>query len=268
MPFVTEALLSRVEATFGRMYVRYVEAQRRLFPDLGAEAKDTRAGVAVHDPLDIERRVLPHAAQGEEDLAELLDFLHARGPVGTALRVHLDPCAPHPVRDALQRRGASYRHAVNVLWRPLDASGAPSEDALAPVGESDLDIASETYARGFEDDAPREAFLRFARSYAAMGSTRFFLSRDAEGTPMAAASLHLDGEVAILSGMAARPAFRGRRLQGRLIAGRLAQARREGAGLAVMTAMPGSRSQRNAERAGFRVAYPRVLLTCPAPDPR
>ena len=261
---VTQALLSDVEATFGRMYLRYVAAQRGLFPELAAEAKATAAGVAVHAPLDVERRVLPHAARGADDLGELLDFLHARSPASGALRVHLDPRAPEAVREALQRRGASFRYAVNVLWRPLDASLATPDGASAPVDDAELDVASETYARGFEDDAPREAFLRFARTYAAMARTRFFLARNAEGVPMAAASLHLDGNIAILAGMAARPAFRGRRRQGRRIAGRLAHARREGARLAVMTAMPASRSQRNAERAGFRVAYPRVLLSCPA----
>ena len=56
------------------------------------------------------------------------------------------------------------------------------------------------------------------------------------------------------------PSFRHRGVQRRFFA-RLAHALAAGCRLAMICTQPGSGSQRNAERQGFRVAYARTMLT-------
>ncbi|HUQ80502.1 MAG TPA: GNAT family N-acetyltransferase, partial [Gemmatimonadaceae bacterium] len=79
-----------------------------------------------------------------------------------------------------------------------------------------------------------------------------------EGEPIAAAALGVHGGVAILAGASTDPAFRGRGAQAALLGTRLRHAASVGCDIALMGAAPGSGSQRNAERQGFRIAYTRI----------
>ena len=64
--------------------------------------------------------------------------------------------------------------------------------------------------------------------------------------------------VAMLAGASTIPAFRGRGAQNALLRTRLNMAADHGCDLAAMGALPGSASQRNAERQGFLIAYTRT----------
>jgi GNAT superfamily N-acetyltransferase len=66
-----------------------------------------------------------------------------------------------------------------------------------------------------------------------------------------------DQHLAELYGAATLTAFRQRGAQSMLIAARLTWALEQGCDLATTTTQPGSSSQRNHERAGFRVVYTR-----------
>jgi GNAT superfamily N-acetyltransferase len=63
---------------------------------------------------------------------------------------------------------------------------------------------------------------------------------------------------ALLAGASTVPAWRGRGAQGALLGARLRHAAALGCDVAMMGALPGSASQRNAERQGFRIAYTRM----------
>jgi len=89
--------------------------------------------------------------------------------------------------------------------------------------------------------------------------THAFLVED-RGEAIAAGSLHLHGGVALFAGASTVPAFRGRGAQRAPLQARIAFAVAQGADLAIMVALPGSASHRNAQRAGFQVAYSRVKV--------
>ena len=57
-----------------------------------------------------------------------------------------------------------------------------------------------------------------------------------------------------------RPAFRRRGAQGALLRARLARARELGCRVASSSTLPGTASRRNMERAGFHVAYPKLVM--------
>ncbi len=66
--------------------------------------------------------------------------------------------------------------------------------------------------------------------------------------------------VAQLCGAATLPPFRRRGLQTALLHARLHAAANAGCDIAVVTTEPGSKSQQNAERAGFGLVYSRAIL--------
>jgi len=79
-----------------------------------------------------------------------------------------------------------------------------------------------------------------------------------DGIPGAAGALCLHKGVALFGGSATVPELRRRGLQSALLRERMRYAFAQGCDLAMMAALPGSNSQRNAERAGFRIAYTRT----------
>jgi ribosomal protein S18 acetylase RimI-like enzyme len=80
------------------------------------------------------------------------------------------------------------------------------------------------------------------------------------------ASLRFDGDVAQFSGAGTLPRFRRRGVQTALLRARLADAARAGCTVAVVVVQPGSKSQQNAQRAGFGLLYGRQLMVKPAPS--
>src|SRR5215472_7818470 len=69
-----------------------------------------------------------------------------------------------------------------------------------------------------------------------------------------------DHRIAGCFGAVTLPEFRGRGLQRAFLEARLLAAQQAGCDLAVTLTMPGTTSQRNAERAGFRTAYTKVVV--------
>ncbi len=66
--------------------------------------------------------------------------------------------------------------------------------------------------------------------------------------------------LAQLTGAATRPAHRRRGVQSALLAARLREAAEWGCDLAVVTVLPGSKSQQNAQRRGFELLYTRAIF--------
>jgi hypothetical protein len=81
-----------------------------------------------------------------------------------------------------------------------------------------------------------------------------------EGQPAGGGSLMIHDGLAMICGDGTLPRFRYRGVQTALLEARLAHAREAGCDLATMCTQPGSGSQRNAERLGFRVVYARTMM--------
>ena len=79
-----------------------------------------------------------------------------------------------------------------------------------------------------------------------------------DGQSIATAALFMHDRIALLAGASTVPEGRRQGAQLALLEARLQTAVDAGCDLAMMVAAPGSASQRNAERQGFRVAYTRT----------
>jgi predicted acetyltransferase len=79
-----------------------------------------------------------------------------------------------------------------------------------------------------------------------------------DGQPIATAALFMHAGTALLAGASTVPEGRRQGAQNALLDTRLRTAAANGCNVAMMVAAPGSSSQRNAERQGFRIAYTRT----------
>ncbi len=113
-------------------------------------------------------------------------------------------------------------------------------------------------ARGFSDgDEPGPAHLDFGRLMAAHRD-HILVMAWIDGRPAATASVKIQGDVAWLSADSTLPEFRRRGIQQVVQRFRIDLARKAGCRLVVTESVPGSGSQRNMERLGFRVIYPHL----------
>jgi GNAT superfamily N-acetyltransferase len=136
---------------------------------------------------------------------------------------------------------------------------APSRELqVRVVDASEAAVWAETSARGWGETPELSAFIFEFGSVGARAEGTVCFVAEWSGQPIAAAALGLHNGVAILAGASTDPAFRGRGAQAALLDTRLRHATDAGYDIAMMGAAPGSASQRNGERQGFRIAYTRI----------
>jgi GNAT superfamily N-acetyltransferase len=154
----------------------------------------------------------------------------------------------------------------NVLVRSIGArQGLPdtSGDVELLIGEDvDRAVWADVIARGFTEDEPTAEDHRVARASSMCEDSTLFMAL-VHGSPAGGGMLALDGGLGHLNADATLPAFRDRGVQHATIVARLRHAAECGADLVYVETAPGSGSQRNMERLGFRVAYTRVTLATP-----
>ena len=128
------------------------------------------------------------------------------------------------------------------------------------AGPEELDRWAETSARGFIPDpvALAKALPAF-RAMGGMSAVTTFIAR-VDGQVAGAGAYGVRDGLAGFFATSVLPEFRGRGAQRELIRARLDSARAAGCDLCSVGAMPGSDSQRNFERWGFRVAYTKTIL--------
>ena len=129
-------------------------------------------------------------------------------------------------------------------WLDVIAAGFASPDTQGvPTHE---EFSRDVLDRAVGDMAEASGFARYlAHRHGAVGD---------------GSSPRVCENVAQLCGAATAPAHRRRGVQGALLAARLADAARQGCAVAIVTAQPDSRSQRNVQRQGFEPLYTRAIL--------
>jgi GNAT superfamily N-acetyltransferase len=269
MPLMVDLPLARrLERAEGARGAAFVDSRATLEPAVRAAWCEIAGASVLYDgPDSMVTQTFGLGTDGgvrAEDLEAIESFFTERG---SATQHEVCPLAGVATTAALVARGYVPVEMSNVLARPLDGLGsredAPSgDDATAPrvrvAQPGDEAVWADTVARGWDMGPAFDDMLRgFARvGFARTGTTSFLAEID--GRPIASASLGMHHGVAVFAGAATIPGARRRGAQRALIAARLAWAKAGGCDVAMMAAEPGSRSQHNAERNGFRVAYTRT----------
>jgi GNAT superfamily N-acetyltransferase len=195
----------------------------------------------------------------DSTLIEIEEFFRSHG---TAANHEICPLAGVALAQTLATRGYLPCEMSNVLFLDLterrDDLLRPTELVSHIVGATDTESYTRTSAEGWAE-MPEVSHLMQEMTrvmLAAKGYIGFLAEQGGEA--IASAGLVVHAGAALLAGASTIPKARGQGAQQALLSARLRHAADLGCDLAMMVAEPGSASQRNAERSGFRIAYTRT----------
>ena len=243
----------------------FVEARQRLNPHSAAEWISVKGpyGHGVYAAFDgVGSPVTQTFGLGvlEPVTPQILDTLEAFFfERGSPVHHEVSPLAGVEAYAALVDRRYRPIELTSVMCQPLNDVGPAMGDARPIHPDSEAVLWRDINARAWAHDLP--AMQQFLDDMGAVGEShtdaiRFLAFVD--GVAAAAGSLNIDSGVAVFAGAATVPEMRGRGAQNALLHARLDYARTHGCDLAMMCALPGGTSQKNAERNGFRVMYTRT----------
>ena len=262
-PFADLGLARRLENTEDHGNVLFVEARARVFPESGATWIQVAGAHAMFDgptsPITQSFGLGMFHPVTADTLKSIEDFFQSRG---AEVFHEVSPLADPSTFALLSERGYQPIEFTNVLFRPI------SRDLSLPVapnpkvkvrlrGEGDADVWSETALQGWSEFEEVIEFMRdMGKVHVCSESLGFLATIDDQ--PIATGMMSIYEGVALLAGASTVPAARRQGAQNAMLESRLRYAAEQGCDLAMMGALPGSASQRNAERNGFRIAYTRI----------
>lgn len=260
--FADHTLSQRVERAEACANAAFVEARARLAPEPGATWIDVSGTYAMFDtPASPVTQTFGLGMFGEvasHDLDCLESFFFdRRAPV----HHEISPLADPSVWPLISSRGYAPIEFTSLLFMELKSMPEPQPGPIQVrlAGPSERVLWAKTAAAAWLSDHPEmaETLTPFMESvFHVEGVTSFFAEK--HGQPIGTASLNIRNGVALLAGASTIPDARNQGAQRALLAARLRYAAEAGCDLATMGALPGSASQRNAERSGFRIAYTRT----------
>lgn len=189
-------------------------------------------------------------------LDEIEQFFFSRG---APVQHEVSPFAGVATLNLLCARGYRPIEISNVLCQPVPPLPFRDTGNVHAIGPEEAGLWTEVSARGWTHDHPEyeDAMRQIGLLLTARKDSVCFLA-EVDGEPAAAAALSIHEGVALFAGASTVPEKRRRGLQSALLAARLRCAHEHGCDLAMMVALPGSDSHRNAQRQGFQVAYTRI----------
>lgn len=262
--FVDIDLARRLEAMEAAKYAAYARARLCVVPELNPAALAVAGGVAVYagdgSPYS---RAVGLGLNGPVSQAEFGAVESFYANYRTTPQFSLCPLADTSLLELAGRAGYRIDMFMHTWARVID----PAEDfhlppgiVVCPIAYDEADLWSRVaFKGGLDSEGAEPTRASVISAYPYMAHTTCYLAWiDGEAAGAGTMSIH-DG-LAELFGASTRPAFRNRGAQMALLASRLAEAQRQGCDLATVHTEPGSASQRNVERLGFRLAYTKVHL--------
>lgn len=243
---------------------KLAETAAALFPDVAAQFLEVAGGIAGYvGPQSPANGAIGLGFSGEVTADQIISVERFFLDLDEEPIVSICPLADPSLVRVLSQRGWTVGAFENVLVRALGPHDAfdPSLEGIEVIealGDEDLEAWALMAANGFSaPDKPTQAELRLATAATRREGARFLFGL-VDGAYAGTGQIEIAGDLAWLSGDTTLPQFRRRGVQGSLQRARLSSARDAGCSLAVTESVPGSASQRNMERLGFRVAYTRV----------
>ncbi len=253
--------LERAEASAG---ARFVEARRKLFPASGATWMELAGAYALYDGvsspvtqtfgLGMFKTVTPAV------LDQLEAFFQERGaPVDH----DVSPLADNTLWPMFCERGYVPIEHGNVMFLPLDPKRTPAKAgnpaiSVRVVQEPKYELWARTAVEGWKEVSEFAGLLEDMMRVGSAAEQKTLFLAELNGGAIGAGALNIHNGVALLAGASTIPEARKLGAQRALLQERLRYGAQSGCDLAMIVAEPGSASQRNAERQGFRIAYTRT----------
>jgi len=217
---------------------------------VGAASPLTQAvGIGLNGPVS------------DAQIDELEAFFCARG---ASVTIEVCPHADPGFLNALGARGYRITEFNNVLVCRLDGLELTFTPRIRRALPSEADVWSHTVGHGFfEQPELTSEEMDVGRAIFAMPGAICYLAATETGQLAGGGALAVYTGLATLFADSTIPAYRRTGLHRELIAARLNEAIARGCTTATASTLPGSGSQRNYERSGFRVAYTKVTVRRP-----
>jgi GNAT superfamily N-acetyltransferase len=257
------ALAQRLERAEGLSNREYVETRVRRQPGCGSCWTEIAGASAMYDgpasPLTQTFGLGMSRAVTADELAALENFFQSRG---APVFHEISPLADAALWPLLCERGYHPFEFTSVMFRPsgdgIALEGQRNEAITVRLArEDEHEMWARTASEGWSEFVEFAGYIyEMSLNCIQMRDTYSFFA-ELDGRPVATGGLSLRAGVALLAGASTLPAARKQGAQLALLEARLRFAAAQGCDLAMMCALPGSASQRNAERQGFRIAYTR-----------
>lgn len=257
------SLSQQLERTEARANAAFVETRARLEPESGAMWIDVGGTYAMFDgaesPITQTFGLGLFSDPLPEDFDRIESFFSERG----APTFHeVSPMSGAGLMGTLLDRGYRPIELTNVMCRVIDESELKSGNSIVTtriVSHDEADLWARISAGGWSTEAEGlEEFMRAFGQISALCEGGYPFLGEIDGAPAATGMLFAFDEVAILAGASTLPEARRQGAQSALLNDRLRFASELGCRIATMGTLPGSQSQRNAEKNGFQVAYTRT----------
>ncbi|HVE55368.1 MAG TPA: GNAT family N-acetyltransferase [Pyrinomonadaceae bacterium] len=265
MIFSDRKLSQKLERTEARSNAAFVEARVKLFPESGAEWIEVAGAYAMFDGAESPLTQTFGLGVFDEITDRELDELEAFFKRHDAPVFHeVSPLADMSLVALLNARNYQPIELTSVMFQEI--AGETSLDLpLNPliktriIEKGEEKLWAQTAANGWatEMEGLAEFMFQLGQVSAQTEGGSPFLA-ELEGVPVSAGMLFIYDDVAILAGASTVPEGRRKGAQTALLDARLKFATAQGCRIATMGALPGSQSQRNAEKNGFRIAYTRT----------
>ena len=262
-PFADIELARSLERAEAHGNTLFVEARARAFPDRGATWIEVAGAHALFDgvgsPVTQTFGLGMFQPVTAADLDEIEEFFRSRG---AQVFHEVCPLADASVFTLFNERGYRPVEFTNVLYQLISTdlrlqSSANKDVKVRVAGKDEMELWADTAVEGWSEFPEVEDFMRELGQVAAHSESLSFFA-ETDGKPIATGALVIAGDVAVLAGASTIPSARRQGAQLALLEGRLRYAAAQGCTVAMIAALPGSGSQRNAERNGFRIAYTRI----------
>jgi GNAT superfamily N-acetyltransferase len=254
-----EETARRIEDAQARYAESFAAALANLEPSVGARSLAIGGGAAVYagrgSPLSQALGLLGEISSADLDRIENL--------LGTPCRIEVTPHAHPGLLRLLGERGYRIGEWHQMLARPLETAwpDEPPGVEVTRLTPSDADAWARLVVASFQekDGVPVGDARLLLPATSAEGVACFIARVDGQAAGGATAFVS-SNRAAVLAGAGVLPRFRGLGVQRALVAARLRYAKESGADVAASSTLPNSLSQRNLERFGFRILYPRAVL--------
>jgi GNAT superfamily N-acetyltransferase len=256
------ALSRRLERAEGHASTQFVETRARVAPESGAQWIEVAGAYAMFDGPESPITQTFGLGLFEPARAEDLDTIEAFfETLGAPVFHEVSPLADRVLFGMLSERRYRPVEFTSVMFLPLEGRPAAVPATRVRVritGPDEAELWARTAANGWREAAEyAHLILELARVTAAGADALSFVA-ELDGRAIATGALSIHEGVALLAGASTVPEERKQGAQRALLEARLSHAAACGCDLAMMCAEPGSASQRNAERQGFRIAYTRI----------
>jgi len=255
--FADLTLARRLERTEASACRAFVDARAEMRPELGASWTEIAGAYAMFDgvgsPITQTFGLGMFEIATDADMEAIETFFRSRGA-----DVHHE-VSPLADISLLNSRGYEPFEFTSVMFQPLDEAHSTGNDVVARIaGPEDYSTWVDVSTDGWSEAQEYAHLIRDLSEVSVGRSNSLSFLAEIEGCPVAAGSLCLHDGVALFAGACTIPSARRQGAQQALHHARMQYAKEAGCDLAMMCAAPGSTSQRNAERHGFRIAYTRI----------